>query len=205
MSIELYLAFIAATVILMAIPGPNVALIVANSVAHGTRFGLLTVAATSSAAVLHLSLTVIGATAVLSLLAASFDWLRWAGVAYLVWLGIAAWRAPADDLTKTRAQARSARLIFARGVLVGLTNPKTLLFYGAFFPQFITPGPEAGRQLLLLAVTFLVVMIVCDSAWAILAGRMRALLVAHARLRNRITGGLLVSAGLGLAMARRST
>lgn len=203
MPIELYLAFIAATAILMVIPGPNVALIVANSVAHGTRFGLLTVAATSSAVVLHLALTVAGATAVLSFLAASFDWLRWLGVAYLVWLGVSAWRAPVVDLARTKAQARSGRVIFARGFLVGLTNPKTLLFYGAFFPQFITPGADAGEQLLLLAVTFLAVAIVCDSAWAILAGRLRALLVAHARLRNRITGGLLVGAGLGLAMARR--
>ena len=204
MPLELYLAFIAATVILMVIPGPNVALIVANSVAHGTRFGLLTVAATSSAVVIHLTLTVAGATAVLSLLAASFDWLRWLGVAYLVWLGVSAWRAPVDDLSTTRAQGRSAREIFVRGFLVGLTNPKTLLFYGAFFPQFITPGATAGDQLLLLAATFLAVAIVCDSSWAILAGRLRALLVARARLRNRITGGLLVGAGIGLAMARRS-
>jgi threonine/homoserine/homoserine lactone efflux protein len=204
MPIELYLAFIAATVILMVIPGPNVALIVANSVAHGTRFGLLTVAATSSAVVLHLALTVAGATAVLNVLAANFDWLRWLGVAYLIWLGVSAWRAPVTDLAQTRAQARSARVIFARGFLVGLTNPKTLLFYGAFFPQFITPGPDAGRQLLLLAMTFLLVAIVCDSTWAILAGRLRALLVAHALLRNRLAGGLLIGAGLGLAMARRS-
>ena len=203
MPIELYLAFIAATVVLMVIPGPNVALIVANSVAHGTRFGLLTVAATSTAVVVHLTLTVLGATAVLNVLAASFDWLRWLGVAYLVYLGIATWRAPVADLAQTQPQARSGRLIFARGFLVGLTNPKTLLFYGAFFPQFITPGPDAGQQLLLLAVTFLAVAIVCDSLWAILAGRLRALLVAHTRLRNRITGGLLVGAGLGLAMARR--
>src|SRR5690349_25152581 len=101
MPIELYLAFIAATVILMVISGPNVALIVANSVAHGTRYGLLTVAATSSAVVIHLALTLIGASAVLNFLAVSFDWLRWLGVAYLVWLGIAAWRAPATDLTRT--------------------------------------------------------------------------------------------------------
>src|SRR5438067_3108589 len=162
MPLELYLAFIAATAVLMVIPGPNVALIVANSVAHGTRFGLLTVAATSSAVMVHLTLTVLGATAVLALLAASFDWLRWLGVAYLVWLGIATWRAPTVDLTRTKPQARSARLIYARGFL-GLTNPKTLLFYGAFFPQFITPGPAAADQLLLLAVTFLAVAIVLDS------------------------------------------
>ena len=203
MPLELYLAFIAATVILMVIPGPNVALIVANSVAHGTRFGLLTVAATSTAVVIHLALTVAGATAALNFLAASFDWLRWLGVAYLVYLGVSAWRAPPTDLARTKAQARSARVIFARGFLVGLTNPKTLLFYGAFFPQFVVPGPTAGDQLLLLAVTFLAVAIVCDSTWAILAGRLRTLLVAHARLRNRITGGLLAGAGVGLALARR--
>ncbi|UYN96881.1 MAG: LysE family translocator [Enhydrobacter sp.] len=203
MSLELYLAFIAATAVLMIVPGPNVALIVANSIAHGTRYGLLTVAATSTAVVIHLILTVIGATAALNVLAASFDWLRWAGVAYLIWLGIAAWRAPPDDLSATRPQDRSARLIWARGFLVGLTNPKTLLFYGAFFPQFIEPGPTAADQLLLLAVTFLGVAIVFDGTWAILAGRLRALLVVHARLRNRLTGGLLVGASVGLALARR--
>lgn len=185
------------------IPGPNVALIVANSVAHGARFGLLTVAGTSSAVVVQLSLTVLGASAVLNFLAASFDWLRWLGVIYLIWLGIAAWRAPAVDLARVGPQARSARLIFARGFLVGLTNPKTLLFYGAFLPQFITPGPTAADQLLLLAATFLVVAVVLDSVWALLAGRLRGLLMTHVRLRNRLTGGLLVGAGVGLALARR--
>ena len=96
--LQLYLAFIAASALLILIPGPNVALIVANSVAHGTRFGLMTVAGTASAMVVQLALTVAGATAVLDVLAASFDWLRWAGVAYLMWLGIAAWRAPVADL-----------------------------------------------------------------------------------------------------------
>lgn len=203
MSLDLYLAFVAASAILILIPGPNVALIVANSVAHGTQFGLLTVAGTSSAVVVHLALTVLGATAILSFLAASFDWLRWAGVIYLVWLGVRAWRAPAVDLAGTEAQARSVKLIYGRGFLVGLTNPKTLLFYGAFLPQFITPGPTVADQLLLLAVTFLVVATVLDGVWAILAGRLRRLLTAHVRLRNRLTGGLLVGAGLGLALARR--
>jgi len=203
MPLDLYLAFVLASVVLIVIPGPNVALIVANSVAHGARYGLVTVAGTSSAVVVHLALTVAGATMVLNLLAASFEWLRWLGVAYLVWLGIAAWRAPAADLARVGPQTRSAKLIYARGLLVGLTNPKTLLFYGAFLPQFITPGPDASDQLLLLAATFLVVAVVLDSVWALLAGRLRALLVAHVRLRNRLTGGLLVGAGLGLALARR--
>jgi homoserine/homoserine lactone efflux protein len=202
-ALDLYLAFVLACVVLIVIPGPNVALIVANSVAHGARFGLLTVAGTSSAVVVQLSLTVLGASAVLNFLAASFDWLRWLGVVYLVWLGIAAWRAAAVDLARVRPQARSAQRILVRGFLVGLTNPKTLLFYGAFLPQFITPGPTAPDQLLLLAVSFLVVAVVLDSAWALLAGRLRMLLMAHVRLRNRLTGGLLVGAGVGLALARR--
>jgi homoserine/homoserine lactone efflux protein len=204
MSLQLYLAFVAASAILILIPGPNVALIVANSVAHGTRFGLMTVAGTSSAMVVQLGLTVAGAAAALDLLAAGFDWLRWAGVAYLFYLGIAAWRAPATDLARTSPQARSPKRIYARGFLVGLTNPKTLLFYGAFLPQFIEPAGDVPRQLLLLAVTFLVVALLLDGLWAVMAGRLRALLVAHARWRNRLTGGLLLGAGLGLALARRS-
>ena len=203
MPAELYLAFILASVILIVIPGPNVALIVANSVSHGVRYGLITVAGTSCAAAVHLALTVLGASAMLSFLAASFDWLRWLGVAYLVWLGMAAWRALATDLTHVGPQARSARFILGRGLLVGLTNPKTLLFYGAFFPQVIVSGPDAADQLALLAVTFLVIALVLDGVWALLAGRLRSLLVTHARLRNRLTGGLLVGAGLGLALARR--
>src|SRR3981189_3762564 len=118
MPLDLYVAFVLACVVLIVIPGPNVALIVANSVAHGARFGLLTVAGTSSAVGGRLALTVLGASAVLNFLAASFGWLRWLGVVYLVWLGIAAWRAPAVDLAQVGPQARSARLIFARGLLV---------------------------------------------------------------------------------------
>ncbi|MBV8393655.1 MAG: LysE family translocator [Alphaproteobacteria bacterium] len=207
--LQLYLAFIAASALLILIPGPNVALIVANSVAHGTRFGLMTVAGTASAMVVQLALTVAGATAVLDVLAASFDWLRWAGVAYLMWLGIAAWRAPVADLGRTTAEPRSLRRIYLRGFLVGLTNPKTLLFYGAFLPQFIVPesasGADVPHQLLLLAATFLVVAVALDGLWAAMAGRLRAFLVAHARWRNRVTGGLLMGAGLGLALARRSS
>jgi threonine/homoserine/homoserine lactone efflux protein len=208
MSFELYLAFIGAVAVLMIIPGPDVALIVANSLAHGARYGLLTVAATSTAVVIHLALTVAGMSTLLTFLAEWFEVLRWVGVGYLVWLGVRAWRAPAEELTGTAPQARSTRVIFMRGFLVGLTNPKTLLFYGAFFPQFLTApsGSVAGDvqgQLLLLAVTFLATAIVFDSTWAIAAGRLRGALSFSAKLRNRLTGGLFVGAGVGLALARR--
>src|SRR6185436_18530654 len=155
MPIELYLAFIAATAILMAIPGPNVALIVANSVAHGTRFGLLTVLGTSTAMVLQLVLTIAGMSALLGNLAWWFEWLRWIGVAYLLYLGLRLWLAKPTNLSTTTAQPRSRKTIFWRGFLVSLTNPKTLLFYGAFFPQFITANGRETEQLFMFSVTFL--------------------------------------------------
>lgn len=204
MSPELYLSFLAATIALIALPGPNVALIVANSVAHGRRFGLITAAGTSTAMVPQLALTILGLTGALTLMSQIFEWVRWAGVAYLVWLGIQAWRAPAVDLTQIRPEARSVRSIFLRGFLVSLTNPKTLLFYGAFFPQFVAPEAGLGRQLAILSATFLVVALSLDCCWALLAGRLRGLLAARGSLRNRLTGSFYLAAALGLASARKS-
>jgi len=203
MSLGLYGAFVAATAILMLIPGPNVALIVANSIAHGARYGLLTVAGTTAAMVVQLGVTALGMTALLGDLARAFEILRWIGVGYLFWLGFNAWRAPAADLTKTAPQPRSPRAIFLRGFLVSLTNPKTLLFYAAFFPQFIDPGAGFAPQIALLAGTFLAIAMIVDGGWAVLAARFRGLLAVNGRLRNRLTGGLLMGAGLGLALARK--
>jgi len=202
-AVHLYLAFVIATTVLILVPGPNVSLIVANSVAYGTAFGLLTVAGTSAAVLLQLALTALGMTAVLGALAYWFEWLRWLGVIYLVWLGVRQWRAPPLDLTRTKPQPRSPRAIVLRGFLVSLTNPKTLLFYGAFFPQFISIDRPLGAQVLLLCTTFLALAAGLDSLWAVLAGRARALLAARARLRNRLSGGLLIGAGVGLALARK--
>src|SRR5271154_5183831 len=134
----LFLAFAAAVTVLMLIPGPNVALITANSLAYGPKYGFLTVAGTSSAMVVQLGLTALGMTEILGTLGVWFEWLRWIGVVYLIGLGIAQWRATPIDLTKARPEPKSARAIFTRALLVSLTNPKTLLFYGAFFPQFVT-------------------------------------------------------------------
>ena len=204
MSIEVYLAFCAATVALMLVPGPNVALIVANAVAHGRRYGLLTVAGTSTAMVPQLALTVLGMTGVLLVMAYAFEWLRWIGVAYLVYLGIRTWRAPAVDLTRVAPEPRSARSIFLRGFLVSLSNPKTLLFYGAFFPQFVTPDANLGAQLALLSVTFLALAVALDSCWALAAGRFRGALAVRGTLRNRLTGSCYLAAALGLATVRRT-
>lgn len=204
MSPDLYLAFVAACAVLIAIPGPNVALIVANSVAHGARYGLMTVAGTASAMVVQLALVVLGASAVLGLLAELFDGLRWLGAAYLVWLGVRLWRSAATDLDARTAEPRALLAIFIRGFAVSLTNPKTLVFYAAFLPQFVSADAgDVRHQLLVLAGTFLMVAVLLDGTWALLASRLSGLVRARARLRNRLTGGLLIGAGVGLAFARK--
>ena len=203
MHLDLYFGFVLATTILILIPGPNVSLIMANSIAHGTRYGLLTVIGTSSAIIVQLALTVLGLSATLGMLAGWFEWVRWIGVVYLLYLGIRQWRAPPVDLTQTRPQPRSVRVIALRGFLISLTNPKTLLFYGAFFPQFLSPDAPIAPQVAWLSLTFLVIAVGLDCGWATLAGRVRGVLAMRGRLRNRLSGGFLIGAGIGLALAHR--
>jgi threonine/homoserine/homoserine lactone efflux protein len=204
MTRDLYLAFLLATTVLVLIPGPNVTLLVATSLGHGPRRALITLAGTSSAIALQLTIVALGMTSLILVLAGWFEWLRWAGVAYLVYLGIRQWRAAPvapDDLEGGAARPRA---LFWRGALVSATNPKTLLFYGAFFPQFVAAGSAPGPQLALLCTTFLLVATVLDGAYALLAGRLRPWLRdrRRARLRNRLAGSCLIAAGLGLALAR---
>ncbi|HEX3982275.1 MAG TPA: LysE family translocator [Acidisoma sp.] len=204
MNWHLYGAFVLVTVILGCIPGPNVALIVANSVAHGLRHGLATVAGTVSAQVIQLVAVSLGLTALLESMGVWFMLLRWVGVLYLLYLGYRQWRAPAVDLTRVHAGARvPLRAILPRAAAVSLTNPKVLLFLGALFPQFISTAHPVQPQVVLLAITFLVIIGILDSSWAIAAGRARLLLSRHARLRNRVSGGMLMAAAAGLAVAHR--
>jgi threonine/homoserine/homoserine lactone efflux protein len=203
MPLSLYLGFLATCLVLMVMPGPNVALIVANSLAHGTRYGLMAVAGTSTAIAVHLVATFFATASLFTLLASSFKYLRWLGVAYLVFLGVRTWRQQHDELA-VAPQPRSMRVVFVRGVAISLTNPKVLFFYGAFFPQFIVANERIAPQLLALTSTFLIFAIVFDSGWAILAGRLRHLVAGYTRLRHRLTGGVLIAAGLGLATARRA-
>ena len=206
MPLELYLAFVAATVVLIVIPGPAVALIVANALAHGARGALVSVAGVSTAVVGQLIVVGFGMATAMALLAAWFEWLRWAGVAYLVYLGVRQWRAAPVALGDIAAPTVSRARLYWTGFAVNATNPKVLFFYAAFFPQFIDPLRPHGPQIALICVTFLVIQTLLDGGYALLGGRLRPWLAsrARARLRNRMTGGLLIGAGLGLALARRS-
>lgn len=206
MAFELYLAFVVATTILVIIPGPNVTLIVANSLAHGTRKGLVTVSGTAASQAVQLAITCIGMTSLMLALSQWFEWLRWIGVAYLIYLGIREWRAGGGASRAAASRAASTKALFWRGFLVSATNPKTLLFYAAFFPQFIDPQGSLAFQMVVLSVTFLVIATALDGSYAMLAGRVSGWFASdrRVRLRARVTGSLLIGAGLGLALVRRS-
>lgn len=198
--IENLLALSIATAILVAIPGPNVALIVANSLRFGLREGAITVLGTTLGVALQLGLVVLGMVALIEFAAETLAWVRWAGVAYLVYLGVRTWRQPVDDLGGIAAKPT----VFWRACMIAAINPKTLLFNAAFLPQFLATG-AGGAQFLLIAAVFLSVLMLGDLLWAAFASSARRAFASYGRFRNRLTGGFLVAAGIGLALSRRST
>lgn len=203
---ELFAAYLVATVALILLPGPIVTLVIANSVAHGTRTGLATVAGTTSGNALLVAAGALGLGALLAAVSDIIHWVRWAGVAYLVYLGIREWRAVFRRISDDVEPMRSARGVFGQGVFVAITNPKTIFFYGAFFPQFLDTGLPAGPQLLAMSVALVLIAGLFDSLYAALAGRLRRFLIdaRRQRVRHGITGTLFLCTGLGIALARRA-
>jgi homoserine/homoserine lactone efflux protein len=202
MSLELYAAFLVACVVIVIVPGPSVTLVVANSLRHGTRAGLLNVAGTQAGLAVIMAVVSIGLTSAIEALGHWFDALRLIGAAYLVWIG---WRMlRAEQSIEASASPKAPRGgFFLQGLLVALSNPKTLVFFGAFFPQFIDPHGAYALQITVMGVTALAVAALGDSAYALLSGRAGRLLVRHrARLISRLSGGFLIGGGVWLAFAR---
>jgi threonine/homoserine/homoserine lactone efflux protein len=191
-------ALAAAAAILVAIPGPNVALTIANSIRYGLRAGIITVAGAVIGVGLQLALVVFGLAALLELFASALLWVKWLGVAYLLWLGIRTWREPAEKLDEVRAEP----MLFGNACLIAVLNPKTLMFNAAFLPQFVPP--DAGiADLLQAAAILLTVIFLGDMLWALFASRARLVLQRYSALRNRLAGAFLVFAAAGLALTRR--
>ncbi len=205
MDLQLYLAFVAATAILILMPGPSVLLTVGHSLSFGPRRALATVAGATCGVAVQLAITLIGMTSLMLALAAWFEWLRWLGVVYLLYLGVQQWRTRPDHAAPGPAVARG-RSLFLQGLVVTTANPKTMFFLAAFFPQFVDPAAPPALQFTLLGVTFLAITYGFTALWALAAGRARTLVGSRrgVLLRNRITGGLMIAAGLGLAVARRA-
>lgn len=208
MNPHLFAAYCLAVAILLLIPGPVVTLVVANSLNHGRPSGLVTVAGASIGNAILLGATAVGLIAFFRLLSEVFEIVRWAGAAYLIWLGIKAWRTHgAREGAVAPAAARSSRAVFLQGFLIAITNPKAIFFYIAFLPQFVDPRLPAGPQLLLMIGTMIVMGSLSDSGYALLAARARGWFTVPKRrtLQSRISGTLLIGVGCGLLVARRGS
>jgi threonine/homoserine/homoserine lactone efflux protein len=205
LDLELYIAFFVATTIMILMPGPSVLLTVAHSLSFGPRRALATVAGATCGVAVQLSIALVGMTSVLLILAGWFEWLRWLGVAYLLYLGVQLWRtSPVERPPEQSVSPRKS--LFLQGLFVTIANPKSMFFLAAFFPQFVDPAGPPVLQFAILGLTFLLITYVFTALWAVVAGRARHILQSRAgvRLRNRITGSLMICAGLGLALARRA-
>ena len=201
MTLEVYLAYVLACIVITIVPGPTVTVIIANSLKHGTRAGLLNVAGTQIGLALMMATLVVGLSTIIATMGWWFDWLRLAGAGYLVWLG---WKLLRSSGEVPMAKASVPRGGFVlQGLLVILSNPKGLLWFGAFIPQFIDPEGNYVGQIVVLGLTAMAVALVSDGAYAILVGRAgSALSRRRVQLVNRIGGGFLIGGGIWLALTR---
>ena len=202
MSVELYLAYVAACIVIVIVPGPTVTVIIANSMTYGTRAGLLNVAGTQIGLALMIGVLLVGLTSIIETMGWWFDWLRLAGAAYLIWIG---WKLltskGAIDTDDAPAAPRGGFVL--QGLLVILSNPKALLFFGAFNPQFVDPTADYIGQVILLGATFMAVATVLDGAYAVLCGKAGAILTRQrVRMVSRLSGLFLIGGGVWLAFTR---
>ena len=202
MNIELFTAYILITLVLVMTPGPIVTLVISTGATQGVRAALTTVAGTTLGNAILLTAIAFGLSWVLANALVLFEALRWCGAAYLIWLGVQAWRHAGKG---GAGPAPSGRVHFTRGVLVALSNPKTIVFFTAFLPQFIDPNLPAGRQLAAMCVVSVLLAAVTDSTWAAASGLGRAWFMkpARAKLLGRLSGSALIGGGIWLSLARR--
>lgn len=203
------LAYLAAAAVLVLIPGPGTAWIVAQTAAGGTRQGLRAGLGLETATLIHAVAAGLGLSAVLATSAFAFELLKYAGAAYLVWLGIRAWREkPTTTVASTTTPSTTTvRHVYRRSVLTGVLNPKVAVFFLAFLPQFVHPERGlAWLQFLVLGVLLSVIGFSHSAALSLLIGRFGRSLSAServARWRQKLVGGVFVGLGLRLALQQK--
>lgn len=206
MSLELWLAFVAASAVLLIIPGPTILTVISYSMAHGRRANVPLVAAVALGDSTALLLSLLGLGALLAASAFWFTVVKWAGGLYLLYLGIKLLRAGISPAELAAPAAPGSRWkLFVHTWLVTALNPKGIVFFVAFLPQFITPGAGLTQQLWVLAVTFVLLATINATLYAVFAGSARRLLASpRAQRRFNIAGGsLLTAAGVWALLARR--
>ena len=203
MSLQVYLAFVAACFALALLPGPIVTLLIANGLRHGTRAALINIAGAQVGLAIVIGIVAVGLTSLMATMGYWFDWVRFAGAAYLVWLGIKLIWSPVEGVNADAPPPPPRGGFFLQGFLVLLANPKVLVFFGAFIPQFVDLEKDHFPQVALLGVTFMVTGAITDSIYALLAGRARRFFSARrTRALSRVSGGFMIGGGIWLALTR---
>lgn len=196
MSLELYFAYVTATLVVLAIPGPTILLLISYSLSQGKRAALACILGVAIGDASCAAMSLLGLGAILAASATLFTALKWIGAAYLLWLGVKMWRKASQGLSVPQMPTTSPRRIFVHTYVVTALNPKGIIFFMAFLPHFIDPGSPTPPQLLLMGTTFVVLGIVNATAYAMLSTAIGARLRSPRLLRtmNRIGGGFLMSA-----------
>lgn len=197
-------AFSAAAFILFAVPGPAVLYIVTRSIAQGRTAGLVSVAGIHTGSLVHIAAAVAGLTTLLATSAAAFRTVKWAGAAYLVYLGVRALLDKDGSEQETAPEPASMRRVFTQGFVVTLLNPKVAVFFVAFVPQFVDPGVGTASQVLALGAIFLVVGIVMDGLYALASGSLGDRLQSRGwwrRGRRWVSGSIYIALGMVAAVA----
>lgn len=206
MSIELWIAFALASAALLAVPGPTVMLVISYALGRGRATAWATVPGVTLGDFTAMTLSLLGAGAVIAASATLFTVLKLAGALYLIWLGIQLWRAdPALTETRRAAPAGPKRMFWNAYVVTAL-NPKSIVFFIAFLPQFVEPAEPIAAQFMIMEATFLGLAAANAAIWALLTGHLRAQFTKPSVLRtaNRIGAGFLIGAGLLTAAMRRA-
>ncbi|MBL4613954.1 MAG: LysE family translocator [Magnetovibrio sp.] len=207
MSIEIWTAFVIASAVLLAVPGPTVMLVVSYALGRGKSTGWVTVPAVMLGGFVAMTASLLGAGAVLSTSATLFTALKLVGAGYLIWLGCKLWRAePKLEILQSVTNDKSGRSMFWNAFVVTVLNPKGIVFFVAFMPQFIDLNSPAMPQFIILEATFLCLVGVNIATWAVLAGGLRSRFEKPETLKlvNRIGASFLIGAGLLTAAFRRA-
>jgi threonine/homoserine/homoserine lactone efflux protein len=203
MSLQLYFAFVAACIALALLPGPIVTLLIANGLRHGTRAALTNIAGVQTGLLIVIGILAVGLTSLMATMGYWFNWVRLAGAAYLIWLGIKLIWSPVEGVEAGEAPPPPRGGFFLQGFVVALSNPKLLVFFGAFIPQFMDMSKDHFPQVVLLGVTFMVLAGLTDAVYALLAGRARSFFSARrTRMVSRVSGGFMIGGGVWLALTR---
>lgn len=201
MTLETWLAFVAASAVLLAIPGPTILLVISYALGHGRKIASATVAGVALGDFTAMTASMLGLGALLATSAALFTVLKWIGAAYLIYLGIKLWRAPASTgLTMDEGSVPSERpfRIFLHTYVVTALNPKSIMFFVAFLPQFLDLSRPLFIQMAIFEITFLVLATLNATLYALLASLARHQIRKPRiqRIVNRTGGSLMIGAGL---------